>query len=519
MRRTSHFILLCTALLALSAPAASIDSPWSAHLWQTDNGPNGNYVSGIVQTPDGFLWVATLNGLTRFDGVKFDNYLPKDFTGDASMTSRVRLLIPRRGGGLWAILDNGPLVSLMPGQPPAIVARNLPPVLAESAIEDRSGAVWIVYHSGPVCRIENGQVTQFGPEEGVPNGNPATLTLDNLGRVWVIKATHVALFRDGRFQAMTDVSSAASHAVAAADGGLYVCADVNLYKYVEGAAPQKLASLRDFTPSMLATVMYQDSAGRLWIGTSFSGLFCYTDSKIEKVPVSNAMVASIAEDSEGNIWVGTRSGLDRIRPRAVALEGSSVGLPFGSVQSICQDPSGQIWAVTPDGFVVRRTQDGWKTELTGIWPGGTATCVAAAPDGTIWIGTRNRKIRAWKDGKLLTIDQNSGVIGHSITALLATRSGDVWIGEFNTNALRSFTTASCAICPLRCRTAARAPSPNRPTAISGSPPTPASCCISAAIRSSMNPPASATRRRCSTAWPLRPTARSGSAFRIAAWAD
>ena len=437
MRRRWLFILACIAFLPTAALAAqAIDSPWSVHLWQAGSGPNGNYVSGIVQTPDGFLWVATLDGLARFDGVKFDHYLSTDFVSDASGNSRMRLLIPRRSGGMWAVLDGGWLMRLEPGKPPVVVTKNLPTVLAESAIEDRDGAVWIVYHSGPVCRIADGIVTQFTSAQGVPAGNPESLALDNLGRVWVIKATHIARFQNGRFQSMGDVPSAASHAVAAADGGLFICSDVNLFKYVQGAPPQRLASLRDMTPSMLATVMYQDTAGRLWIGTSFSGLFCYADSKVEKVPVSNAMVASIAEDSEGNIWVGTRSGLDRIRPRAVALEGSSVGLPFGAVQSICQDASGQIWGITPDGFIVRRGADGWKTELTGVWPGGTATCIAAAPDGTIWIGTRNRKIRSWKDGKLVTLDVNSGVVGHTITSLLAARSGDIWVGEYNANAVQ-----------------------------------------------------------------------------------
>jgi len=39
--------------------------------WTVDDGLPQNSVLGITQTPDGYLWFATYNGLVRFDGVKF----------------------------------------------------------------------------------------------------------------------------------------------------------------------------------------------------------------------------------------------------------------------------------------------------------------------------------------------------------------------------------------------------------------------------------------------------------------
>src|ERR1700722_13601253 len=236
------WLLLAGGLLvgASSAPGGSIDSPWSDHLWQADGGPGTNYVTGLAQTPDGYLWVSNLNGVSRFDGVKFENYFPKDFAG--ADNSHVRLMAARRDGGLWLILDGGFVVSLTPGKPPSIVARDLPQAQAQSALEDRQGALWIGYHNGPVCRIQDGKTTQFAAEMGVPSGNPTSLTLDNQGRLWMCKATHVCLFRDGHFVTMADVPSAATHLAGAAEGGIFVCSDVNLYKFEEGSRPVKLAS-------------------------------------------------------------------------------------------------------------------------------------------------------------------------------------------------------------------------------------------------------------------------------------
>jgi ligand-binding sensor domain-containing protein len=39
--------------------------------WTADSGLPQNIVRGIVQAPDGYMWIATLNGLARFDGMHF----------------------------------------------------------------------------------------------------------------------------------------------------------------------------------------------------------------------------------------------------------------------------------------------------------------------------------------------------------------------------------------------------------------------------------------------------------------
>src|SRR5438270_610384 len=59
---------------AESAPAPAVqylDSEYLVQTWQTEQGLPDNYVNAIAQTPDGYLWIATFNGLARFNGVAF----------------------------------------------------------------------------------------------------------------------------------------------------------------------------------------------------------------------------------------------------------------------------------------------------------------------------------------------------------------------------------------------------------------------------------------------------------------
>jgi hypothetical protein len=73
MSRTFPVLLAGWCALASQILAATNDSGWSLRVWQLDEGLPDNRVTGIAQTPDHYLWLATHSGLARFDGVRFQN--------------------------------------------------------------------------------------------------------------------------------------------------------------------------------------------------------------------------------------------------------------------------------------------------------------------------------------------------------------------------------------------------------------------------------------------------------------
>ena len=68
---------LCAAL-SISATAAEpnlgLNPEYLLRKWETDEGLPENSATAIVQSPDGYLWIGTFNGLVRFDGVRFTIY-------------------------------------------------------------------------------------------------------------------------------------------------------------------------------------------------------------------------------------------------------------------------------------------------------------------------------------------------------------------------------------------------------------------------------------------------------------
>ena len=224
---------------------------------------------------------------------------------------------------------------------------------------------------------------------------------------------------------------------AARDGGLWICSGHRLFKCDENGKLQDFDEFHPENSGTVVTVMIEDHEGAVWIGTSYSGLYRHDNSGFETIPTTHQGILSLLEDRAGNIWAGTfGGGLDRIRPRSITLEGVETGLPVASVQSICEDTNGVIWAVTQNGVLVRKIGRRWEVvPVNDQWPG-DATCIAADPQGALWIGTRLHGLFCWRDGRFVTWSDTGQLQKKPIHTLLVSKNGDLWIGQETTAILR-----------------------------------------------------------------------------------
>src|SRR5262249_47784674 len=102
--RGQNVILLCCLLTAggLFSPALA---QYRFDHWTADTGLPQNIITDILQTPEGYLWLATLDGLTRFDGVRFTVFNKSNTPGIS--INRFNLLYQHTGGDLWAGTEAG----------------------------------------------------------------------------------------------------------------------------------------------------------------------------------------------------------------------------------------------------------------------------------------------------------------------------------------------------------------------------------------------------------------------------
>ena len=425
-RRPKQLIMaiLLSMILAAGvhrAVAATESTVWSFRAWQTDEGLPDNSVTGVAQTPDGFVWVATYGGLMRFDGADF-----ADVQQPSLFKKSLRTMLVDHHGRFWLGIDTGAVICLDKES-----ARNygngdgLPTDRIAAMAEDREGAIWVAYPSS-LCRIQNGRVKVYTTADGWPAGMNAWVASDARGELWFSKNGQVGVFRDGKFQLKLTLQETAIRILGAARSGLWICAASRLLKYDEGREPIECARL---PASAEPQVLYQDRTGALWIGTLADGLFQFKNGAVEKVPTSHQSVDCLYEDREGNLWAGTRGGgLNLIQPTAVELIRREAGLPFESVASVAEDTDGKLWVIGQSGTLSRLDHGQWQVvDAAAGWTWGAATCVAADKQGGVWVGARDRTLHYYYGGNWRTWGRDENLHGGSVHLIFVARNDDVWV--------------------------------------------------------------------------------------------
>jgi signal transduction histidine kinase/ligand-binding sensor domain-containing protein len=388
-------LLLAAILLGPATSHGQQLAQYAHTAWGFQQGVFDAAPVSIAQTTDGFLWIGTLNGLVRFDGVHFESW--NDRLHQLNNTCCALSLLGSSDGNLWIGTTVG-LAKLSGGKLSAVTNGD---GRYNQLIEDRKGRIWaarsrIRDNKGPLCEVEGTQVHCHGEHDnlGCQNGN--VLSQDNSGTVWVGDLGKICGWNNG--PAATYSAPAADPAckpainsiLAGVDRSMVIACEGGLRRLEQGGfVPFRPASL-DANKLRGAKLLY-DRRGGLWIGTTNDGLYRVVNGVADHIGAADGLsddkVSDLFEDREGNIWVVSPEGIDRFHRVSV--------VSFSSRQ----------------GF-------------RGI--GGSA--VLASRDGqTIWT-TGLQGLAAMKDGKVNLITQKEGLPGQQVTALLEDDRGALWMG-------------------------------------------------------------------------------------------
>jgi ligand-binding sensor domain-containing protein len=154
--------------------------------WQTDEGLPQNSVKSTVQTPDGYLWLATFNGLARFDGVRFtvlDTSIVPGLPGN-----RLVWLHVDRQGRVWLVTEYNELALLAEGGCHAFGSREgVPPGGIEWVGEDGQGGLWAAAADGGLGRLQDGRFVPVPASAEFATNGTVRLLNDAAGRLWCLR--------------------------------------------------------------------------------------------------------------------------------------------------------------------------------------------------------------------------------------------------------------------------------------------------------------------------------------------
>ncbi len=421
------FAGLVFAAIARAAPPHAME--YFTRTWTTDDGLPHNSTSRILQDRTGYLWIATVGGLTRFDGREF-RQIPL-MGQDESLGFNIRGLAEERPGTLLVIPTSGQLLRLAG---PTATVHPATAVLAAAGDYpadlhvELSGAVWIGTYEGRLLRWQpDGGTTWFGRDQPLTvRSKKFTFAPDEAGRTWVASDGLLAVCRDGELRRHEAAPDGPMLIAPGKDGSIWVCTATRLLRLDHG----RLVPVCDDVPWQnefnAIRHVFEDSAGNVWIASSRRGLFRYAGGRMERIVTPYSSVSFVTEDREGNLWVATDSGAGQLREKAFQLFNVATGLRQESVSAVCEDAQGRVWLANRAGGLAGLDPDVLRPQPPA-WPDAAvfANVVCADARNRLWFG-------GGRDGlRRVALDASQAPErlaepAENLHLLFAAKNGDVW---------------------------------------------------------------------------------------------
>ena len=437
--------LLCLLLLVFAGVLSRAER-LPVHVYTTADGLGSSAVNWILRDSRGFLWFATRDGLSRFDGQKFTTYrlepgkspsvtqiierrrgdylvllqsgdlyrfdsqTPVATDSGASKDDTLTLqgqrlasqvpgtLFEDHAGRLWVMSTSGvylmaesdrhltaqPIELHVPGQGDAV--RNVTKML-----ETRDGSLWLTTNLGLVRRTDDGRVMLYSAPPALPIANfLVSLCEDSAGRIWIGSRRGVYVLWP---LPLTDPAAFVSRSLTEAKRNVRTV-----------ALPQAPGEVLEFSTmegfdGELIQGIYQTADGRMWL-SGLNAVNVFDGKEFRNFNAANGLgprLGMMVEDGDGNLWFASLNGAVKLVTRGLSSYGIDDGLGDRTIRSIYQTAAGELYVISGDWQVSRLTARKFFTVRTRLGDVGTPvwTSNAALFDSTSawWFLTERRLFR------------------------------------------------------------------------------------------------------------------------------
>ncbi|MEP7339790.1 MAG: two-component regulator propeller domain-containing protein [Acidobacteriota bacterium] len=457
-------------------------------VWTTANGLPQNTVTGVAQTPDGYLWLSTFDGLARFDGVRFTIFDKGNTKG--IINNRFARLFADREGVVYAFTENHVVTVYRNGVFRSYSDFATSGEAIAAIVSDTKGNVIFETVKGDYALQGDRFVLTPGQKEPNSNKNYRQIYWGKSGAKWVVERNQTTRHKDGQVTTyplkLTREELGAGNSLAPYEdqhGALWVRRSpaFELWRLQDGKVAvftkKELPALNELYPNQVK----EDADGSLWF--LFSGrnvpkpsqFVRFKDGQFTSYQLNEAVGATASlTDREGNFWLATTTGLRRLRRKLIATISVKDGLNSNEIYPLLQTHNGDIFIGSAQG--VNRYSQGKVTDLglnyrpdfplttRGLWeddqarlwlgfqgsggfgrfeapssvkrvgkydlPNG-ATDFTSDRAGYIWIATGEGLYKYKDDKEIAHYTVKDGLPSDNVITIHVDRNGNLWAGTFD----------------------------------------------------------------------------------------
>ena len=466
--RLKHFLYTFSLLLISISTSAR-----QYRYFDVNDGLSSSNITNITQDNEGFIWIATEDGLNRFDGNGFTIYrnIPNDTT---SLTNNnITKVKEDKKGRLWVATFSG--LFLYDRTTDRFIQYNLSDykgikdiMQCYELIEDQQGNIWVAISGNGVIRIDpdNDNISHFNTlNSGICSDHINVIYEDRFGNIWLGSGREgLSIYNPANETIRTyrynqnDKNGISSNEISSicedTEGNVWVgtwVGGINIYSF-----STQSFQLFEYKTSKIS-YLKRDSQENIWIGMMGKGVDIYssTEKKLINPMIQNASVdltskvGTIYEDRQGNMWIGLfQKGIFMI-PSDKGFFTNYRFNPFsekptigdGAVQPVLIDSSNELWLGVDGKGIYRMDSDKniiahFQANSVGELFNNVALDMFEDSRGDIWVGTlfngaiRYNRRKNQFDKKLTTGDPPYGLLNAQINDIKEDKDKKIW---FSTN--------------------------------------------------------------------------------------
>lgn len=456
------------AVLILLAVTVAWATEFRFDRWSTAEGLPQNTVNSIVQTRDGYLWIATFGGLARFDGMKFTVF--NTVNAPALKSSRITALHEDRAGILWVGTETGEISCLQNGEFKSFDDSEEEEIY--SLYVDRHGALWAGGTAGArryilpenACSANTHSFERIKPPllDNQSSEQISTIVESADGDIWLNnfgvseqKLGRLLRWRENKpleiFSAADGlpgiISVSGKHGIYISDLAfsdsngkqtLWVADQSGLYSF-DGNRFVKAISYFGATNERVRFT--HDRQGNLTV--NLADAVARLDKKSNSWEIISAGELAgkqsrfFFSDREENLWLGTfTEGLWRLKRNFIESFDESKGITKNQTAAIMQDSRGNLWAA---GFGLQRYENGRFVREKSI-PESYLISLAEQRDGTLLLGGYDVFFARRADGSVTDLTgEIKSIVGNvpfAIKSIYEDSAGNLWLGFRDKGLLR-----------------------------------------------------------------------------------
>lgn len=344
LRVKFYTLLLIAFSIILSNYKSYAQTAYLPH-YTTKNGLPSNNCFYALQDKKGYLWIATDAGVSRFDGVVFENFSIEDGLPD----NQILQLREDSKGRIWFLALNGQLSYFHNGKiynktnNDKLKQLNFDAIIV-SFFEDSKGRIWFGTNKNSIGVWDEKTFIKYSSPDASNQFFNTTIHEDRQGNIWAYSTQAVHLFLRNNFVLVKNTTVPLSYKtiISNTDKSMYFI-DKNGLNYKTGTLSKLILNIDTNLLNKNLGYIYLGNS-ELWLSNS-NGVYSIDFNGKTKQILKNNDVNQVIKDSNQNMWFTTKNGIYRLpsEKERLYIFNQNNGLTNGSIKSITKDQQNRLW--------------------------------------------------------------------------------------------------------------------------------------------------------------------------------